>query len=61
MPQIFKALASISAWLLFVAGWAFLLSNTVVWFRVRFTEEGWQRRATWVAIGIASIILSNHR
>ncbi len=30
MPQIFKALATVGAWTLFIAGWLFALINLVV-------------------------------
>ncbi len=31
MPQIFKPLASITAWILFVSGYIALISRAVVW------------------------------
>ncbi len=34
MPQIFKALASITAWILFVSGCVALISRAIVWFTV---------------------------
>ncbi len=32
MPQIFKTLASITAWILFVSGCVALISRAIVWF-----------------------------
>ncbi len=32
MPNIFKALASITAWILFVSGCLALISRAIVWF-----------------------------
>ncbi len=34
MPNIFKALASITAWILFVVGCFALISRTIVWLTV---------------------------
>ena len=34
MPQIFKALASITAWILFVSGCLALISRAIVWLTV---------------------------
>ena len=41
MPNIFKTLASITAWILFVGGCFWLISRTIVWFTVTgFTGTG---------------------
>jgi hypothetical protein len=41
MPNIFKALASIIAWILFVGGCLGMISRTIVWFtKTGFTGTG---------------------
>ena len=41
MPQIFKALTTVTAWLLFIGGCFGLISRTIVWFFVTgFTGTG---------------------
>ena len=58
MPDKFKALASITAWALFIAGWAHYLSSFVQWSSQGFGPENWQQQAAFVAIGTASFVLS---
>ena len=41
MPPIFKALATITAWILYIGGCLGLISRTIVWFKVTgFTGTG---------------------
>ena len=41
MPNIFKTLATITAWILFIGGCLGLISRTIVWFTVAgFTGTG---------------------
>jgi len=58
MPQIFKALASITAWTLFISAWIFVLTNTVKWILVGFQDVGWEGRAAYLALGVACFISS---
>jgi len=58
MPNIFKALATITAWVLFIAGCGQILSTFAQWAAVGFTTADWESQATFVAIGTASLVLS---
>ena len=58
MPPIFKPLASISAWILFIVGFGFILSSFMGWAAVGFGRQDWQMGAVYDALGVASIILS---
>lgn len=59
MPSIFKALASISVWILFLVGCSWLLINFISWALAGFgTPENWQVGVASEAIGITAIILS---
>jgi hypothetical protein len=58
MPKIFKALATITAWLLFIAGWVFLISSFIQWAAYGFAPEGWEPQAAFCGIGTASFVLS---
>ncbi len=58
MPQIFKALASIAVWILFVAGSGYFIAMFVWWAAAGFGTENWQVGAAYDALGVAAIILS---
>ena len=58
MPNIFKALASISVWVLFIAGLGFLVSSFIPWAASGFGTGAWQQQDAFCGIGTASIILS---
>ena len=59
MPSIFKALASISVWVLFLTGWGWMLTTFITWAAGGFgIQEGWQAQVAAEAIGITAIILS---
>ena len=58
MPPIFKALASISVWVLFIVGCVNILTSFIGWATGGFGIANWQSGATFLAIGIVSIILS---
>ena len=62
MPPIFKALATIAAWTLFIAGWLFALINLVVGIfeGVLFTvgAEGWMEVFAYFVLAIVCIPLS---
>ncbi len=57
MP-IFKALASISVWILFIVGCGWSLTTFIFWASGGFGMGEWQAQATTQAIGITAIILS---
>lgn len=56
MPQIFKALASISAWILFVAGCVNYIITLVTLPAGGVAAEEWMHTAAYLAIATASII-----
>ena len=62
MPHIFKTLATIGAWTLFIAGWLFALVNLVIAFLtgVMFTAgaEGWVEVLAYFVLAIVCIPLS---
>jgi len=58
MPSYFKALATITAWVLFIAGWGYILSSSAQWVAVGFTTAGWEPQAAFIALGTASFVLS---
>jgi len=62
MPTIFKALATIGAWTLFIAGWLFALINLAIGILtgVLFTvgAEGWVEVFAYFVLAIACIPLS---
>ena len=58
MPPIFKALASISAWILFIVGFGFILPSFMGWAAVGFGRQDWQMGAVHDALGVASVIIS---
>jgi len=58
MPSYFKALATITAWVLFIAGWGHILSSSMQWAAVGFTTADWEPQAAFIAIGTASFALS---
>ena len=62
MPPIFKALASIAAWTLFIAGWLFALTNLVfgILTGVLFTvgAEGWVEVFAYFVLAIVCATLS---
>jgi len=58
MPSIFKALASISVWILFIVGCSWLIDTFIQWAAAGFGTENWQASVAGEAIGITAIILS---
>ena len=58
MPQIFKALSSIIAWILFVAGCGYLIATFIEWAAVGFQPVHWEQQAAFNGIGVASLVLS---
>ncbi len=59
MPNIFKALASINVWILFLTGCSWMLTTFISWASGGFgIQEGWQAQVAGEAIGITAIILS---
>ncbi len=66
MPPIFKALASITAWILFVSGCLALISRAVVWLTViGFTGTGTSQLAmdffVIIALLVASVVVMRLR
>ncbi len=58
MPSYFKALATISVWVLFIAGLGHIGSTFIEWARSGFTTDMWEQQAAFIAIGTVSITLS---
>jgi hypothetical protein len=62
MPPIFKALATISAWVLFISAWLFALTNLVIGILtgVLFTvgAEGWAEVFAYFVLAIVCTTLS---
>ncbi len=58
MPSIFKALASISVWVLFIVGCSWIIDTFIQWALAGFGAEDWQMSVAGEAIGITAIILS---
>ncbi len=62
MPSVFKTLATIGAWTLFIAGWLFALVNLVIAIitGVLFTvgAEGWLEVFAYFVLAIVCIPLS---
>ena len=58
MPSIFKALASISVWILFIVGCSWIIETFISWAVAGFGAENWQASVAGEAIGITAIILS---
>jgi len=58
MPSIFKALASISVWILFIVGGSWLITTFISWAAAGFGTENWQASVAGDAIGITAIILA---
>ena len=58
MPNIFKALASISVWVLFIVGCSWIINTFVSWAAGGFGEEDWLASVAAEAIGITALILS---
>ena len=58
MPKIFKALATIGAWVLFIFGLGYLVSTFIQWAASGFAVGAWQQQAAFCGIGTASVILS---
>ncbi len=62
MPNIFKALASITAWILFVSGCIALISRAIVWFAdIGFAGTGTSQLAidffVIIALFVASVVV----
>ncbi len=62
VPQMFKALATVTAWALFVLGWLFGLGNLVIAINtgVMFSvgKEGWVETLAYFMLAIICLILS---
>ena len=62
MSQMFKALATVTAWALFILGWLFGLGNLVIAINtgVMFTvgKEGWVETLSYFVLAIVCLILS---
>ena len=58
MPDIFKALASISVWILFVAGCANFIITLVTLAIDGVSSEEWEHTAAFLAIATVSILFS---
>ena len=58
MPPVFKTLASISVWILFILGCALIIVNLVMWAGAGFGTEDWQSVAVYDALGVTCIFLS---
>lgn len=58
MPSIFKALASISVWVLFLVGISWILETFISWAAAGFGTGDWQASVASEAIGITAVILS---
>jgi hypothetical protein len=62
MPPIFKALATVGVWALFILGWVFGLTNLVIGINegVLFTvgKEGWVEVFAYFVLAIVCLILS---
>ena len=58
MPSIFKALASISVWILFIVGCSWIIETFIQWAVAGFGAENWQASIAGEAIGITAIILA---
>ncbi len=61
MPSIFKALASTTAWILFVSGCLALISRAVVWLDMGFTSPETSQLAVdffvVIALFVASVVV----
>ena len=58
MSSIFKVLASISVWILFIVGCSWLIETFIQWAAAGFGTENWQASVAGDAIGITAIFLS---
>jgi hypothetical protein len=58
MPKIFKALATIGAWVLFIAGLGYLVTTLIQWATSGFATGDWQQQAAFNGLGVGSVILS---
>ena len=58
MPSTFKFLSSLTVWILFVLGCAFIIVNLAMWAGTGFAPEDWQMVAAYDALGVAAIFLS---
>ena len=58
MPSYFKALATISVWVLFIGGLGQIGSSFVDWARLGFESTNWESQVAWVTIGTVSVMLS---
>ena len=58
MPSIFRALASISVWVLFLVGISWILETFISWAAAGFGTGDWQASAASEAIGITALTLS---
>ncbi len=61
MPSIFKALASITAWILFVSGVLALISRAIVWLDMGFTSTDTSQLAidffVVIALFVAAVVV----
>ena len=58
MPQIFKALASIGAWILFIGGCVTILITIITLFAGGVGEREWMHTVAFLFIAVISIIAS---
>ncbi len=58
MPGVFKALASITAWILFVSGVVALISRAIVWLTMGFTSPDTSQLAVDFFVVIALLVAS---
>jgi hypothetical protein len=58
VPKVFKTLATITVWVLFIGGWGYILSSFAQWAAAGFAPADWEHQATFVAIGTVSFFLS---
>ncbi len=56
MPSIFKALASITAWILFIVGVLALISRVIVWLDMGFTTTDTSQLAMDFLVVIAALV-----
>ena len=58
MSSIFKVLASISVWILFLVGCSWILWTFISWAAAGFGSEDWLASVASEAIGITALIFS---
>ena len=58
MPSVFKAISSISVWILFFVGCSWIVDTFIQWAMAGFGAGNWQASVAGDALGITAIILS---